>query len=176
MSVTTACIRFAAIYDANPNDKRIRPGREFFQRGSLSFLPGHPTAPLVIEHDHDRQIGVVDALWEWQDTDGPWYVARAQLTGDPPLWLKRGAKASFSFIELQHQAIDDWTRVLRAFVKEISVLHTQQPVEPRAQVLLVERSKDSPAVATSDVAGEIIYGKPGELIRRPGIGQMLGVR
>lgn len=65
--------------------------------------------------------------------------------------------------------------MLRAFVTEVSVLVTQQPVEPRAQVLLVER-KDSPPVATSDVGGEIIYGRPGEIIRRPGIGKVLAVR
>jgi hypothetical protein len=99
--IYTACIRFAAIYDARPSDKRRRPGREFFQRGSLSSVPGRASVPLVGDHDDDRQIGVVDALWEWQDIDGPWYVARAKLADDPPSWLQRGARASFSFIELQ---------------------------------------------------------------------------
>jgi hypothetical protein len=38
---------------------RARPGRDLYQRGSLRFLPGQETVPLLVDHDDDREIGIV---------------------------------------------------------------------------------------------------------------------
>ena len=48
--------------------------------------------PLLVNHDENREIGLVRELMRFEDTDGPWLVAVATLT-DRPDWLKRGVRA-----------------------------------------------------------------------------------
>lgn len=146
----------------------------------LELIPGQTSAPLLVNHDYDREIGTVHRIFREDWTDGFWYFAVATIPEEPPCWLKRNCPVSFGVISLHRNdafTIGGVTAdvLYRGYVKEISVLVGRKPREPLAEVFSVRRSKDSPAVATSDVAGEIIYGT-GELIRRPGIGRVLAVR
>ena len=158
------------------NHSSQRAGKTFYQRGALTLKAG---APLVIDHDMGRPVGVVNELVEFVETDGPWLCARCTIT-DPPSWLRRGTKASFAFYELQQQAVGDWERVLRGLVSEVSILSAaRRPKEPRAEVTLLYRSKPSPAVrasASSAFAGEVFTGGGQPLLIRPGIGQILALR
>jgi hypothetical protein len=47
-----------------------------YDPGALTFFPGKSSCPLVVDHDPDREIGVVRTLTRWEDVDGP---------GSPPL-------------------------------------------------------------------------------------------
>lgn len=144
----------------------VRSGAEradrFYERGALKLLPHG--APLVIDHDLAREIGRVDALLEFEDVDDLWLWARATVT-DKPYWLKRGTPCSFGRYNV-HVGHFGWTHA--AFLREVSVLRDQTPAEPRAQVALLERAAVVPADET------VIHG--GAVLRRPGIGQVLGVR
>ncbi len=191
-----ACIRFAPVLTLDRLNDGVRPGRKLYERGGLRFLPGRSQVPLLVNHDDDREIGFVHDLAVWEDTDGPWFVARATVT-DPPAWLKRGVKASFGFSPLGRsetmRELHGVDVVRRGLVNEVSVLVGEQPAEPLAQVLLVERSLPA-AVVPSDraAAGEVIHDwtgqhspeasvwaedarKRGNLVRF-GTGQVLGVR
>jgi hypothetical protein len=176
VSVTlAACIQFAPVFTAERMAEGAR-ATDLYQRGSLRFLPSQSSVPLLIDHDKDREVGVVREIVEWENTDGPWFIARATVTHRPE-WLKAfRTKASFGYANVERQEIGDWGRVLRALVTEVSLLSpAAKPAEPLAQVVLVERSKDSPAaVDTSSSAGENLS-SPGVLIRR-NAGQVLGVR
>jgi hypothetical protein len=174
------CIRFAPVFTTERMAAGVRPGRALYQRGALQFLPGRSTVPLLVDHDKDREVGVVHELVEWADTDGPWIVARATVT-DPPGWLERGTKASFGLATVRRQEIDGWERVHRALVTEVSVLPpTVRPAEPLAEVVLVERTSSSAAGRTSDrrpAAGEIVldHGPAGARVVRHGAGRVLAV-
>jgi hypothetical protein len=141
--------------------------------GSLGFLPGRSSVPLLVNHDEGREVGVVHELVEWDDVDGTCLVARATVT-DPPDWLKRGVKASFAFAALSTSpTIQDtygWKLVNRALVNEVSILSPgKEPAEPLAQVLLVERMAAAPA------AGEVIHHPPGGVLVRRNIGRVTGI-
>jgi hypothetical protein len=178
MTTYTALIRVAPIetLERHNDPAWTRPGRTVYNR--LRFLPACPTVPLLVDHDDQHQIGYVRELVRIEDTTGPWIFGRAVVTS-PPAWLKRGTPASLgskilSRSSFHHDVVRD------AIVDEISILSAaKQPAEPLAQVTLLERvdPASSPAVRPSSpgrAAGEVIYG--GQLIRRPNIGQVLGVR
>jgi hypothetical protein len=92
-----ATLRFAPLTTLerinNPNWKR--PGRTMYDAGALTFFPGKSSAPLLVNHDKTREIGVIDELMRFEDTDGPWLVALATVT-DRPCWLERGGCVSFA--------------------------------------------------------------------------------
>jgi hypothetical protein len=169
-----ACIQFAPIFTAERMAEGAR-ATDLYQRGSLRFLPSQSSVPLLIDHDKDRAVGVVHELVEWENTDGPWFIARATVT-HPPEWLKPfRTKASFGYANVERQEIGAWGRVLRALVTEVSLLSpAAKPAEPLAQVVLVQRSKDLPAVATSTRSASEIP-SPGVRIRRY-TGSVVGVR
>ena len=73
-----------------------RSGRTLYDHGSLTFFPGKTSVPLLVNHDENHEIGVVRELMRFEDTDGPWLVAVANVS-DRPEWLKRGVRASFGF-------------------------------------------------------------------------------
>ena len=101
-------------------------------------------------------------------TDGKWIVARGVINGDPPSWLRQyHTKASLGFWDVHSTPhINGSTRITRAIVEEISLLRDLTPAEPLAEVTLLRRTKEPEPV--------VFYG--GELIRRPNVGQVLGVR
>jgi hypothetical protein len=148
-------IKIGRIYNGELPDA-VPAGRSRYQRGAMQLLPG--AVPLVVDHDEGRRIGVVEELIEIQDTDGPWLAARCTVT-EPPGWLRKGTRASFGYNTLQRQQIGEWERVLRGLVNEVSVLHRQHPVEPRAHVALLQRleQKELAAGLSSDrpAAGDV---------------------
>ena len=176
----TARIRVAPIQTLERrNDPHgTRPGRRLYQPGALFFLPTRTTVSLFIDHDDDREIGYVREIVRMEESTGPWLVGRAVVT-DPTAWLRRGTAASLGSKILHRSSCYD-DLVHSAIVAEISVLSPGvKPAEPLAQVTLLERvgPASSPAARPSSpdrAAGEVIYG--GQLIRRPGIVRVLGVR
>ncbi len=144
-----------------------RPGRTFYWAGALKLIPDRPT-PLVVDHNMERQVGVVDRLFQMDWTDGPWICASATVT-DPPCWLRRhDTKASFGRWNAHSTTHDDgWERVTSALVKEVSLLISLEPAEPLACVMSLREKAPAPV-------GDVAYGD-GSVIRRP-IGQVLGVR
>ena len=126
-----------------------KPGRTLYDHASLSFFPGKTSVPLLVNHDENREIGLVRELMRFEDTDGPWLVAVATLT-DRPDWLKRGVRASFGFKLARYSSFDH--DVLRkGYLTEVSVLTAgHEPLEPGARVLTLHRSE----------AGEVFWGGP----------------
>ena len=107
----------------------------------------------------------------------PWMVARATVD-EAPGWLRTRTKASFGFIAHNTRTYSEGDLIAGALVREITVLSPdRKPAEPCAEVLLLRQV--SPATeATSDlaVAGENLRNPTGAVLRRPGIGQVLGIR
>ena len=121
------------------NDPAWTRRRSLYEAGGLQFLPGKATVPLLVDHDEGREIGVVDNLWRWDWTDGPWVVAHATVAA-PPSWLKRGTRASFGFAVLHRRELNiSGTQadvIARAIMQEVSVLSpATTPAEPCAEVL-----------------------------------------
>ena len=116
--------------------------------------------PLLVDHDPEQEIGRVHQLVEWNDLDGPWLVARANVT-DPPGWLKRGTKASFGFKAPRCSSfVPDY--IYGGYVTEVTVCSaSHKPKEPLAEVVVLERAALRPD-RFADV--EIIH--PAPVIRR----------
>ena len=118
-----------------------RSCRTLFQTRNLTLMPRG--APVLVGHDSEREVGVVDELVEWPDTDGLWLFARCTINA-PPTWLRRGTKASFECLPLQEQRMGDWNRIMRGLVREVSILQPGlQPAEPRAGVWLLQRAAET---------------------------------
>jgi hypothetical protein len=81
-----------------------RPGRKLYDGGSLGFLPGKESVPLLVDHDQNQLIGRVDSLWRFEWVDGPWLCASATLDAELPRWLKRGGGVSFGSKVLRSRA------------------------------------------------------------------------
>lgn len=173
----TACIQFAPLF-TNDRLERWASDRDLYGRGGLTFFPGRKDVPLLVDHNSTQEVGRVHQLVEWDDTDGPWLVARADIT-DPPAWLKRGTAASFAHkAERRSSFHENW--VYGSYVTEVSILSpTVRPAEPLARVVLLEDSVTrSPAAGGSSfdpgtAAGEIIYGGP--TLYRPNIGTVTAI-
>ena len=84
----TALIAFAPITTPERVNGEAfkRPGRQLYDAGALTFMPGQTTAPVLVGHDHDRVIGTVDTLVRHEQIDGPWLCAIAKSTTAPPGW------------------------------------------------------------------------------------------
>jgi hypothetical protein len=180
-----ALVKLARLYDSQPVQDAdwIPAERTLFQRNALELV--RPTATkLLINHDRAREIGSVLALVELPDVDGNWLAARCKVDA-PPTWLEQGkTKASFSYAVARSQRIGDWVRVLRGVLNEVSLLAPGvAPAESRAKVVLLREAPDAnsrslpAAVPTSDRAavGEIHH-PPGAVLKRPGLGRIVGVR
>ena len=68
----TTLIRFAPLTTLERlNDPNwARPGRTMYDHHSLTFLPHRTSVPLLINHDPEREIGIVRELTRFEDTDG----------------------------------------------------------------------------------------------------------
>lgn len=108
-----------------------RPDRTLYRRGSLQFLPNRSEVPLVIDHDLERRIGIVDRFFELDWTDGLWICAVGTIS-DPPPWIERyHTKASFGYWDVHASE----NRVSQTWVKEVSLLsRSVEPAEPGACV------------------------------------------
>lgn len=168
-----------ATADVLLNHESVPAGRELYCPGALQLKPGG--APVLVNHEDHRKIGRVLALYEFDDTDGRWCVARCAID-EPPEWLCRGSSASMAWAALGtgQEMPSGWTRFTGGLVTEVSLLPPGvRPAEPRAKVVLLrteeERASSPAAVSTSDraVAGEVILG--GHRIVRHGVGKVLAV-
>jgi hypothetical protein len=175
-----ALIKFAPILTLErQNDPAWnRPGRFLYRSDSLRLLPTSSAIPLLVDHVEEREIGYVEKIMRLEDTDGPWFMARA-VVSDPPGWLKKGTAASFASPSSSRSLFSE-DLVCNAFVTEISLLSPGvKRAEPLAKVVVLERTDLPVARATPDrhaAAGEVIHHSRREVLVRPGIGQVLGVR
>jgi hypothetical protein len=175
-------IRFARVYNSDLVAGPVRYSGTVYGRDGLRWLPKETDVPLVVDHDYSREIGRVMSLDALQWVDGRWWTAHVTVTDKPP-WLKRGTGASFESKPLDKMDINGWTYVRNAIVREVTVTSPDyEPRDPGARVLALHptettagSSPPSPP-ATSARARETYYDPPGTILRRPGIGQVLGVR
>jgi hypothetical protein len=172
-----ALIKLGQVVDLNvlQNLSTIREGRELFAPGALRLVPN---APVLVDHDHARRVGTIVELVDMDDSDGRWLCARCVID-DAPAWLRGGSRvgsaASFGGLRVTdaQPMPGGWTRVNRAIMTEVSVLApATKPFEPRARVVLLERTSSSAArgFSPSDrapaAAGEIIPIPQGHVRRR----------
>jgi hypothetical protein len=113
-----AVIRIAEVVagDVLRDPEAIPAGRELVQRGALRLISDD--VPLIVDHDRDQRIGVVNELVEWPMVDGLWLAARVTITEPLPGWLRRGSAASMGWARVSTQQIAGWSRVLRALLNE----------------------------------------------------------
>jgi hypothetical protein len=117
----------------------------------------------------DRRVGRVVELTEWDLADGLWLCARCEIT-DPPEWLSKGTRASYAYKRVHEQDVGAWTSLQRALVTEVSILAPgREPAKPRASVIYLRRTEATPA-------GRIVSRGNGQVLRRPGLGQVLAIR
>ena len=126
------------------NGGPVREGITLYQRGALQL---HRDAPVLVDHDDNQPVGLVRELAEWPDTDGVWVWARCTIDR-PPSWLAKGTRASVAYASLARGGMGDWSWVHRGLVTELSILSPSvEPAEPRARVVLLERSTATPRAA-----------------------------
>jgi len=77
-------------------------GSFIFQRGGWQLMPD---APVLVDHDQDRPIGVVRSLSEFEDVDGTWLMAHTTID-DPPCWLGRETPASITYSAYEHGTLE----------------------------------------------------------------------
>ncbi len=158
----TALIRFAPLTTLQRVNDPVwkRPGRTMYDSGALTFHPGKTSAKLLVNHDDDHEIGVVHTLTRWEDTDGPWLAAIAEIT-DRPEWLERGTRASFGYGPI-HTAPDVFgCEILRrGIVNEVSVLSPgREPAEPLACVLALHPTEAKPTSSPAAVPDRAAVGE-----------------
>ena len=150
----SALVKLAPVVSAERlnNPTWERPGRTMYWSGALRFLPNRSEIPLVVDHNMERQVGIVHELFEMDWTDGPWIVARATVV-DPPSWLMAGyTEASFARWTVHSTQVGESDRVTRAFAKEVSLLCQTEPLEPLAEVLSLRPIETKPPVTTRSAA------------------------
>ena len=169
LSEMRAVLRFAPVYDPRILEVPGLARDLMVQPGALETVGLDEATPVVIDHDMDRQVGTVREIYIAPSVDAghvpEWFYASCDFEG-PPGWLRAGGGVSWSHIPLRTQDVNGTTRLLRGVIKEISILTpSTRPAEGLAQVAWI----GSPAASTTSdraVAGEVIYGKPGERIVR----------
>ena len=137
--------------------------------------------PVVIDHDEQRVVGHVKNLYVWDDCDygtrvRKWHFAACELD-EKPDWLKRGTGVSWSYHPLHEYAANKGTQVMTScLIREVSLLSpAETPKEPLARVAYVKETPGIQRHTEEPQAGEVVFGH-GELLRRPGIGTLLGIR
>ena len=153
-----------------------RADRSLYGPGRFMFKPGLTQIPLLVDHQDDQQVGIVDSIFRADEVDvvagqvesGPWLVASATVT-DPPRWLREHeTKASFSFAAMSRGTFIEAEHIMSALVNEVSILSPgKEPAEPLACVTFLRTVEAAAPV-------EELYGG-GPLIRR-NIGRVLAIR
>ena len=176
----TAMIRFAPVEPKDAVDRMnagtLNLDRQWYWRGAFSFLPAETSVPLVVNHDMTQEIGTVRSLFPYQDTDGEWVAALCDVP-DPPVWLKRDTPASIQVHRSPAARVPrPKDRRSRPHPRGSVLSPGVEPADPGAKVLTLHREvpkpKREPGLNPGD---QVIYGN-GQIIRRPAIGQVLGVR
>ena len=159
MTVYSTVIKLAPVLTAERwgDPEWTRPGRTFYWPGSLKLIPRQPT-PLVVNHDMQRRVGVVDRLFQIDWNDGPWICASCTVT-DPPDWLKRyDTKASFGSWDVHSTTHDDgWERVTSTILQEVCA--SDRPPAQRASRATWCRIREK-----APEAEQVFYG--GQTLRR----------
>ena len=129
-----------------------RADRTLYDSGSLSFMPGRTEIPLLIDHDVERRVGVVNTLYRIEEPDGQWLSAACRVTA-PPGWLTRGTQASFAFLPIQESSFTqpgDADHIRKGWITEVGILSPgTKPAEPHAKVTLLQPAKQpKPATTT----------------------------
>jgi hypothetical protein len=133
-------VRLGRIYAGECADQ-IPPGLLRYSSGGMKLM--HKTVPLLEDHEEGKRIGTVDQLITFDDVDGLWLAARAELYPDAGAWVKRGTPASFYSIVLNESSfVDRW--IVGGYVAEVSLLHRERPAEPGARVTLLYEPKQAP--------------------------------
>jgi hypothetical protein len=180
----TALLKVAPIHTLKRHNDPTwnREGRTLYSSNSLRFLPYLQTVPLLVDHDEDQEIGYIHDIIRLSEADGPWLLGRAVITAAPS-WLKSGTPASLCSKILDHSRFHEplapslraHDLVYSAIVTEMSILSPGvKPAEPLAKVVLLQRSTATPEPHPSP--GDVVIYGDGTIIRRRGIGQVLGVR
>lgn len=133
-----------------------RDGRTLYDTGSLDLLPSKTQVPLLVDHDKNRQVGIVKRLYRIEEPDGPWLCASCHVTS-PPGWLTRDTAASFEFLPVHRSSFiqpGDADHIRKGWITEVSILSPgTAPAEPRAKVTLLEPSKPTkPAAAVASTS------------------------
>lgn len=179
-----ATIRIAPLLSkevlASPLEFR-RLDRVYYQRNGFRLDVG---APVLVDHDVNRKIGVVRELVEWDDIDGEWLVARCKII-DPPCWLKaKRTKASFEVYHDKDKPPRKRGELLELrgdlLVTEVSILSPNvKPADPDAGVVLLREMEDPPAVvrqSSSPIAGGVILPRGGDRILQRPSSMIIGIR
>ena len=176
-----AVLRFAPAYDTRHlvGDVVDAPALLVTADAVKRMKSTEPT-PVVIDHNEQRVVGHVKNVYVWDDVDygtrvRKWHFAACELDAKPD-WLKRGSGVSWGYHPLHEYAGNRDTTVLTScIIREISLLSpARTPLEPLARVSYV---KETPPVTNRHQAqpGEVVFGH-GQMLRRPNIGTVLGVR
>ena len=178
-----AVLRFAPAYDARHFDDDAPGARPdlLVSHDALKKARRNEPTPVVIDHDDEHVVGHVTNVWVSDDVDygtrvRKWHFAACELN-ERPGWLKRGCGVSWSYHALaSYTAWDTSTSVLTSCIlREVSLLSPSlSPAEPLARVCLV---KESPVTRRHQAQPKstATYGC-GQLLIRPNIGTVLGIR
>jgi hypothetical protein len=170
----------------------IRSGHDVLKRGALrreSFAPwafgDAVDVPVLLDHDRAREVGKVVGVTDHDQ----WILASIELDQEKPLAsiaadrLAHGAALSPTFVSLLRDELLEQTGVAwhkQALLREVSILEIgdRPAYEGTGVMSRLERSTRSPAASPDRLAaaGEVIRHPRGVLLRRPGIGQVIGVR
>ena len=136
-----AVIRIGRLYNGEVD---IPAGVKLYQRGAMKPILDR-VIPVIVDHDLDQQIGVVDELVEWDG--GEWLAARCKLTVDEG-WPRVGSGASLGYKTLQRQQIGAGERILSGLVEEITVTLEMTPRTVGARIDLIQDIKPRSAKTT----------------------------
>jgi hypothetical protein len=169
--MTRALVRLGRCY-AGERSGEIPEGLLRYGRGGMKLAPWLDTIPLLIDHEEGKRIGRVDELIAFDDIDGFWLTARAELYPDVPAWVQKGTPASFKCALLNESTfVDGW--VYGGLVEEVSLLQREKPAEPRAGITLLY--EPAPTSMRSGRGSQEIVHPRGTILRRP-TGKILGIR
>lgn len=177
-------IAFARLYAPDVAAGPVRGGGTLYR--DLRFLPDVADVPILLNHDSDREVGRIHSLMPMDWTSGRWLVGLGEVDEAALAYVRRDAPASFSWISGSSYDLDGWTVVSRGIVREVTVVGPGfDPVDCGARVLSV-RAAQPPAARTApagtthrDLPAEMLAwaaAAPTGVVRRPGIGRVLGVR
>jgi hypothetical protein len=129
-----ALVRLGPIATAELLSREVNPAfPRLYDRARLA-----PNAPVLIDHDQDRDpVGRVLDLHRFDDVGGLWLAARIEID-DPPEWLRKGTPVSLGGNTLARGEFRGWPITRAVLVREISLVSpAMEPEQPGAKVLLL---------------------------------------
>lgn len=169
MSEFSAVVKLWRVADerALANYSSLPPGTQLLSRGAMTLGSpvGNEPVPVLVDHDEAQPpIGVVNSLEHYPESDGTTWLYALCTIDRAPAWLRKGTAASMSSQTIQRTTYGPLTRVLRGFLREVSLLSPGvRPVEPQARV-----------VVYTEQTGEVLSARG--LIQRPCGGSIIAIR